>query len=373
MQPRQNIYTQPDPAGFSSVLRQATVTAKPAAGNQMGNTDLEQPFVEYDPYNNRNLSSVISRITDDGPASQLKSTGNNQKRKAYGHRTDSSGRMQDDVYTPSLPKNDNDQQQVLPQSFTFDESTSCNEEESVRHLKGAGWQQLTLLLIFVVITAMGYLLYKLSLQTDALGTTIHSSEWQMQLTANSRPQVAEAIPGITGLGTALTELKQELRDIKAGQKATNSRLDLNKIKKLKPQLLQAALTGDEVTALRNDFEHIQHQMHEKNQIDTRVSDDDMLLERKVTVDQDINQESKQGLPEHFVVTLASLTNRDKALAASEILQRSGALPLIEEVVVNEDRVYRISVDGFESRASATAFIAKANERYGFEGGWIRKQ
>jgi len=83
-------------------------------------------------------------------------------------------------------------------------------------------------------------------------------------------------------------------------------------------------------------------------------------------------EQLQNLSSNLIVNLASLTSKDKARTAFEKLQHSGVTPVIQEVVVNEKMMYRISVDGFATRESASAFIIEAREKYGFGGGWIRQ-
>lgn len=75
MSSQQSAYTRNGLADFSSALLQATTLEEPSV-KRNSNKDFSkvrrQNHEEYDPYNNRNLSSVITRIRDEGPAvSQL--------------------------------------------------------------------------------------------------------------------------------------------------------------------------------------------------------------------------------------------------------------------------------------------------------------
>ena len=71
------------------------------------------------------------------------------------------------------------------------------------------------------------------------------------------------------------------------------------------------------------------------------------------------------------VNLAALSSRQQARMAMQRLQGTGVNPLIEEIEVKGRKVYRLSVDGFPTKAAARRFVDKAR-RYGFDKGWIRK-
>jgi hypothetical protein len=374
MQAQQSTYSKPDIADFSAALTRASTAKNKSAGKNKNEPPMSPTFEEYDPYNNRNLSSVLSKITDEGPANLTKSNGRKQGRNTRRSDSVDTGKIQDDKYTPAMPENTN-HQHLLPQSYTFEDADIGNDAEQVSAKTSSISQQLVLVLLLATICAMGFLLYKLTLQTNELSDALRLNEEQILRSGDTQNLPSELLPRLTSLGQSLKELKVELQGIKAGQQETNNRLDLNTPSELEPRLMQIASTNEEVGELKNEFDRIQREMHEmeteinaiKTETPTRQS---VIADQKIVSEQGADQAPNRS--DQLVVTLASLTTRDKALAAYEKLQRSGVSPLIEEVIVNENKVFRINVEGFSSRASASAFISEANEKYGFDGGWIRK-
>ena len=369
MQSHASGYSTRESTDFSSVLRLAGTSKKPTAGKRVPGAGAAQPFEEYDTYNNRNLSSVISKITDDGPADLQKNSDNKLKKPPYLRSANRPAKLQDDIYTPSSAGNGNGQLE-LPPAFSFDENAVKNDIQPNGDKKGNITQQLVLLAMLVVVSAMVYLIYKIDLQTDELSGALQVSESQALVSGHTQTLPPEVLPELTSLGSAITDLKQDIQDIKAGQ-ATVRQMQLNTSNTLEPRLQQTAITDGEVSALRRDFVQLQRQVHIA-EADVTISD--AAIERVQTApdSQTGNSRPIQDVAPRFIVTLASFSRNDKAEAAAEILQRSGVLPLIEEIVVNDTKVYRINVDGFASRAAANAFIAEANQKYGFEGGWIRE-
>ena len=74
----------------------------------------------------------------------------------------------------------------------------------------------------------------------------------------------------------------------------------------------------------------------------------------------------------LTVNLASLTNKVKAEELVKKLSTTGLIPSIENAVVNDQRVYRISVSGFADLAAARLFIRTADKQYGMKDSWLRK-
>jgi predicted nucleic acid-binding Zn-ribbon protein len=374
MQSQHSTYSKPVIADFSSTLIQARAAEKKSARNNIKKPTIVQPFEEYDPYNNRNLSSVISSITDEGPANLDSKNDLKHSRNTRTGDSFEATNIPDDKYTPAIPANGN-HQHVLPKSFSFEEIDMGNDEEQSSPKTFAVWHQLVLVLLIAVITVMGFLLYKLTLQTDELSDALRLNEEQLLRASDTQKLPSDVLPRLTSLGQSLTELKTELQGIKAGQQETNSRLDLNTPRDLEPRLMKITSTSEEVSELKNEFNRIQREML-KMETEIKVIKTEIPKNQgKITnleMAPEQSQKQVQFRANQLVVTLASLTTREKALAAYEKLQRSGIAPLIEEIVVNDNKVYRINVDGFSSRAAASAFISEANEKFGFDGGWIRQ-
>lgn len=374
MQARQSNYSKSDIADFSVALTRASTAKKKSTGNNRNEPPMSPTFEEYDPYNNRNLSSVLSKITDEGPANLTKSNGRKQGRNTPRSDSVDTGNIQDDKYTPGIPANTN-RQHALPSSFTFEDTDISNDAEQVSAKPNSISQQLVLVLLLAIICVMGFLLYKLILQTNELSDALRLNEEQILWSGDTRNLSSEVLPRLNSLGQSLKDLKVELQGIKAGQQETNSRLDQNTPSDLEPRLMRIASTNEEVGELKSEFDRIQRHMHEM-ETEINVIKTEIPTQRSVIANQEKISEQgtdqAQDRSDQLVVTLASLTTRAKAMAAYEKLQRSGVSPLIEEVIVNEKKVFRINVEGFSSRASASAFITEANEKYGFDGGWIRQ-
>ena len=351
-------------------MKKASSRAKPSSTDKTASPGPTQRLEDYEPYNNRNLSSVIAKITDDGPAN-LKNTRDQRRDIQSPHRASVGPRLvQDDVYIPSIAKND-ERQQPMSQSFAFD-GAGIGDDENYRHGNKQGkWQQIVLLILLVAVATMGYTLYRLDLNADQLSDALDLTEEKMLLAAKNRTMPTDVAPEISGLDAAISEIKQDLQTIKAGQQDASNRVNMNMVSELKPQLLQTAIMPGYASELKVELVQISKQVQESGTVFGKAEMDATAT----AVDEVAKVISRpvQAVPGQFIVTLASFSSRDKALAANEILQQSGALPLIEEVLVNDETVYRISVDGFTSRAVANEFIAVANEQYGFEGGWIREK
>lgn len=81
-----------------------------------------------------------------------------------------------------------------------------------------------------------------------------------------------------------------------------------------------------------------------------------------------SKKSKSSL----MVNLVSLSNKSKANEIIKRLETSGLSPQLEEAVVNDKQVYRISVTGFTDRDEAMLFIQSAADKFGVKGSRIRK-
>ena len=53
------------------------------------------------------------------------------------------------------------------------------------------------------------------------------------------------------------------------------------------------------------------------------------------------------------------------------MKKSGLSPKVAKAEVKGTNVYRLSVDGFPTRADALGFIRQAEKKYGLKGGWVQ--
>ena len=72
------------------------------------------------------------------------------------------------------------------------------------------------------------------------------------------------------------------------------------------------------------------------------------------------------------VNLASLSSKEQVQIGLSMLEKSGKVPVVQEIVVNGATIYRLSVEGFATRKEALQFVSTAKKKFGFEGGWVRR-
>ena len=231
------------------------------------------------------------------------------------------------------------------------------------------WQQVVPMVLFAVIAVMGFFLYQLKMQTDDMKLALEASQEQLQLADGIQGPSLEVMPRLNSLNRALSDLKQEMQGIKNGYQRSDSKLAVEIPRDLEPRLLEIAAATEIVSVLQDEFERIQDEMREMGG-ELKVIRQEMAATQPAMPDTGSLAEPAPAIP-NLVVNLASLTSKDKALAAMEKLQQAGVAPLMQQVMVNGQIVFRISVDGFSSRAAASSFIAEAKNKYGFDGGWIR--
>lgn len=76
-------------------------------------------------------------------------------------------------------------------------------------------------------------------------------------------------------------------------------------------------------------------------------------------------------PVIFAVNLASFSDQKKATQQLKRLQSDGVEAVIEAATVRGKKVFRLGVNGFSTRDEARVFILQVNKKYGFEG-WVRR-
>ena len=357
MSSQQSTYTANGYADFSTALMQATAFDQSSVKRNLNKEYSKvsgQNQEEYDPYNNRNLSSVITRIRDEGPAT---SRLNDCDRHDPAQTGVSAAVNRDSGQTPpeTIRSGENDQH-ATSEYFSLDGNVP--DKYAVKK-KNPEWQQLVLILFVAVLAVMGYLLYQLKTQTDEMKQVLRLNEEQILLASSAHKQSTEVVPRLTSLSEALVDLREELKVIKSDFQQSDSRLAVNIPRELKPELMKIAAASEGVGSLQNEFARIQQEVR------------DMGAEIKILKNETVAEKAKV-LDSNWVVNLASLSSKDKAQAAFDKLQKSTASPLMQEVIVNGKKMYRISAEGFSTPEEATAFITEARERYGFEGGWIKQ-
>lgn len=358
MSAQQVPYTRDDMADFSSALKQASTfghgAEKYKSRKEFSKTKA-QLHEEYNPYNNRNLSSDITRIRDDGPAT---SPQNNHVDLSESTHTKSgaAGTDQQVNSRPATMRPGTDENHQTSEYLALDDSDHYTYTAQRRNTV---WQQFVLILLVSVISVMGFLLYQLKMQSDEMKEVMRLNEENHLLNSDAQKNSFELTPRLASMNEELVELRHELKAIKTDYQASDNKLAVNIPRKLEQQLKKIAVTSANVNALQNDFDHIQGQVQE------------MGTEIRV-IKNEIVPEKTQRLTNSWVVNLAALSSKDKAQLALDKLHQSAASPLMQEVVVDGKKMYRISAEGFSTPEEAAAFITEAKEKYGFDGGWIHQ-
>ena len=347
-------------ADFSSALMNAAASKY----NQVETSSIKQTstaaaqyYQEYDPFNNRNLSSEITRIRDEGPAtSQLTDDVYKHASNQAEDASSAGGKPEKAKSCSSAMRSSENDYDLSSEKFVLDDTDRGQYAGKKRNSIG---QQLVLMLLVSVIAVMGFLLYQLKIQTDEVREALRLSEEQPLLNSISEKQSPEFAPMLTSLSEEIGELREQLKLIKTDYQASDDRLALNIPRELKPQLMKIAAASADVNALQSEFNQIEGRVHEIG-AEMRVIKNEVLPDKV------------QVSPSSWVVNLAALSSQDKAQVALEKLRQSAASPVMQEVVVNGKKMYRISAEGFSTPEEAVAFITEAKEQYGFDGGWIKQ-
>ena len=317
---------------------------------------------------NSNLSNVLNKIRDRGPAGK-------QGRQS---RT-SKPRQQQDVVTrfsrEALATAEHEQgaQSNAASHATAAEASAPKHGAqdsfmSARSLR----QQLPLIFMLIAIVALAAMQFYTDGKLSQLVSTQQFSKQSNDLSINAaldgQQQIAQLQSTIATLGEKVQQLGDKLasqtKPVEAGLIAGLNKLEQkletlstqqqNSIATLKKQI--AALKASRPEAVAKGTAVKPRPVVKPI---TRLPPVKAVASTKTT--------SKSG----WSVNLAALSDRQLARKAMQRLKGAGVSPMIEEVELKGKKVYRLRVDGFASRQAAKNFVNKAR-RYGFDKGWIRK-
>lgn len=309
---------------------------------------------------NRNISSVLSQIQDEGPAYTDVHTDSQQRDKLINFRSDTSNRAsggrQSDMLSNDL--NNDEKQPDLSAKLMQTRMKNRDRDATTTGLNknNASWIQLTLIL-FVALAIMLFL-FRLDARTNQFEAALNSHDDEVLDSIYSYS--SELSPGFRSIKKTLKEVKQELELIK-----TNT---VSEMKSASPVASKSfvneqshktaindniGIMDDEMLALKNELKIAKEKLKA------------ISVAKKAIVTTTI---AATG----WVVNLASFTNKNKADKALQPLYAAGLSPLIQEANVNGQRLYRLIIDGFASQAAAKLFVRRADDQFGLQGGWVRK-
>ena len=341
------ITSQTNYSDIAAAYKQNTANQKTAAGN-------------------KNISSVLSQIQDEGPAY----SDSQRQDNLINLRSDKSNKTPDrqnneafnnEVKQPGLAATLRSNSMQNRDRDTYDKATVAG-----LNINKTTWIQLSLILFIALAIAL--FLFRLDARTDQLEVSLNSYGDDVLDSIDSYS--SELSPGFRSIKKTLTEVKQELEHIKANS-VSKSKLESPIVSEQSEQPSisdNIGIMDDEILALKNELKITQDKLKALNTDKTMAGNPGVNRKVAVANGSDTTAISTTG----WVVNLASFTNIDKTEKALEPLYAAGLSPLIQQANVNGKRIYRLIIDGFASQADAKLFVRRADDEFGLQGGWIRK-
>lgn len=311
----------------------------------------------YNAIANHNLSSVLSQIQDNGPAyaesARQKNSRNSSRKGSANYNSASSKQADDELYgddTISISSNGaQEKSQHRP----------ANSAQTKKEISPAIWLQLLLLLISAALLAST--LFKLDAQSNDIenSLSVYDETIDEKIQESVDLKKSKSPDGTTKIKETLLALQNELQTMKADYSALDKKYVTLAQNKASTKTMNSTSLQDDVSVFKNDILSL------KSELQT-------VKNKLKTINPEKNSAAKKMVGNGLTVTLASLTNKNKAEKIVEQLYAEGLLPNIQQAIVRGERVYRLSVSGFLNRDEAESFIRKADEKYGMKDSRIRK-
>ncbi len=362
---------------------------------------------------NRNISSVLSQIQDDGPA-YINSPVNSAMDKrphsdAPSHKHDNLINLRSDEISKaaeykSQPSYNNKQQPDLPTATAtmskkdsisqraMDGGASMSRTDGIsqramdggasmgsifqRVMNGrntatstkalnkakAAWMPIALLSFLVVFTL--FYLFRIDARTNQLEVTLNALDKEVLNTVDA--YTSELSPKVSSLKASLKEVRQDISLIKA-----NTAIGLKPNNLMQTEVAQHAVINDNISILEDEILTLKNELKIANDKLKNISNQAVEKNSGVpapTTIAAITAVTTIG----WVANIASFRNKNQASQALAPLYAVGLSPMIQQANVNGNRIYRLIVDGFDSKAEARSFVRRADHEFGLPGGWVRK-
>ena len=309
---------------------------------------------------NANISNVLSQIQDDGPAYA--------DSHADLQRQDNSMDISPDIshITSGVPQsealNNEMKQAELAAAFSNSKNKQATPKAKGFNKNKNAWIQSSLI-VFVALIIMIFL-FRLDARTNQLEVSLSSLDDDVLDSIDTYS--SELSPGFRSIKKTLKAVKQELELIKANTVSETKGDNPVVSKSSTSDQFQQTLINDNISIMEDEI--------------LTLKDELKIAKDKLETINANNRQNKNPAADNkaaitttgWVVNLASFTNRNKAEKALQPLYAAGLFPLVQEVNVNGQGVYRLIIDGFASQADAKLFIHRADDEFGLQGGWIRK-
>lgn len=373
MYSRDTTYPSAEAADFSSVFMR-TSTADQNMAMDMLDDDIDEQVIS----GNRNLSSIITQIRDEGAALPK------QKKKAVRRHVNNSRALSDKspgktayLHTPARSRPPESRVDSIRSAYQSPgETTMPDIDDSVvtsPAKKHGTWQPFILSLSIAVAAVMGFNLYQLNDETIEMRAVLDAYEEQIDELSSSQRKSTAALLKVSSMKKELSGLEQELKTIKSDYSQFDNKLAQTDATKSEPHQTEIATVKQEVSELETDLASTRSEMTAMKTVIEQVKDElatKQVPDQFATAQSSTVQSSTVQSDGGWVVNLASLSTREQAQIGLKKLKNSGVQSDIQETIVNGATVYRLSVAGFASRNAAMQFINKAKSQYGFSGGWV---
>ena len=320
---------------------------------------------------NKNISSVLSQIQDEGPAY----ADSQRQDKLINLRSDNSNKTSDKQNNETFnnEKKQPDLAAALMLKRMQNRDRDAYDKGTVAGLNKNKITWVQLPIILSVVLAIVFFLFRLDARTDQLEVSLNAYGDDVLDSIDSYS--SELSPGFSSIKKSLTEVKQGIELIKANT-VSESELDTPAVSKslVSDQSKQPSISDnigimdDEILALKNELKIAKDKLNALTADKARAGNPGVGGKAAILAGSDTTVISTTG----WIVNLASFTNINKTEKALEPLYAAGLAPLIQEANVNGQRIYRLIIDGFASQADAKLFVRRANDEFGLQGGWVRK-
>ncbi len=298
---------------------------------------------------NRNISSIVSKIRDEGAAfGEEIRTG---KRKI---KTNNIKKL-----SPHIEKKKEGRQKVA--RIKNQPEVRPQERISVEGIAPQNIKNSNVILYSVIVLALllvsgsGFMFYQIQQQTRVIKRTLASYKKDVADKQKNLDDTRLVKINMIALNQKLTHLSDELIHIKASYK-------------------------DSIN------QHIKVQSHNKlsgidNHSDKKIASRQLTTLTRQPVNKLVPERSSlrtiaprilvQQKPVMYAINLVAFSDEKKAHRQLNQLKAAGLLPALGEVRINGRKLYRLSLDGFSTRDEASRYASIMKQKYGFNG-WVQQ-
>ena len=339
-----------------------------------------------DSYNNasgnRNLSSVIERIRDEGsaeidnkqnPMQPLNDTvvqSSSSNKKEFVEKYEAAAKKQKDLELEleldlrrgreaKISSKSKSKKPMVAADLSSDKEAGNAGSLAVRP-KGVLYPFMELVMM-VAVTVLVFGFYYLYSQNLQLKATLNSYEDKLEETHFSQDRTEQIQFKVDSLSEQIVGVTQTVESIRADYQEIDSKIEISIAEDYEPEIFEVSDIRDDINALQNE---LIKQQKEEGYLKTRVVSgikNDVIEAGNV---------SKSVSAKQWMVNLASLASKARAQMWVMKLSAAGFQSSLVEKQVSGSRFYRLSVNGFATRQEAAEFILIAEKKYGFEGGWL---